>query len=242
MASMRTPFRLGLIILALAGAICSRSAAASATGAANPCHADPKRVQALLTRAPSAIKMVVRSSQPNQAICDFILEQPDITYLHADMLANIERRQFGGHAEALSYVAAQSSGLPVSQRVRTADLTDRLFAHDDPDVVPVYAVHGATVVKLKLEEPQSAARRDPDWNYRVERTAMEAAGATIIPKPSVLEPEISGPRQPLTGIAAWFRDIFLSWAIVLGPIVIAMVFSATRYRKKSASAADPRLD
>jgi hypothetical protein len=58
----------------------------------------------------------------------------------------------------------------------------------------VWAVHGPYYVTLSLTDVTPAASAHPSWAYRVQRAALEAAGATIVPTPGIAaDPAVPGP-------------------------------------------------
>ncbi|MGC1304963.1 MAG: hypothetical protein WA840_21540, partial [Caulobacteraceae bacterium] len=106
----------------------------------------------------------------------------------------ISRKDLGTNAAALRFQHDQSPFLPASNLVKTADPTDRVVLDSrHPD--EVWAVHGPYYVELNAEDETPAARAHPTWAYRLQRTALEAAGATIIPQPGQpADPAVPVPR------------------------------------------------
>ena len=100
----------------------------------------------------------------------------------------------------------------------TTEQTDRVVpTPDHPEEVE--AVHGPYLVTLNLTDPTDAARADPTWIYRVQRTALEAAGATILLKPGMAADPITPGPTPAPAAFAWRTSGHLapSWSALSDP-------------------------
>ncbi|MGH8781778.1 hypothetical protein [Paraburkholderia sp.] len=140
--------------------------------------------------------------------------------------ATFERSDLGNHAAALKRQHDNTPFYPASHVVRTADPTDRVLV-DSQHPESVSAVHGPYLVELNVGNVTAAARAAPGWDYRVQRAALEAAGATVVPQPDLPpDPVVPAPApasSPGTAPAAsgWHPAPYVPSAAsaALGPVL-----------------------
>lgn len=172
---------------------------ADARAAASLCKlVAPDHVLALLTLSPSTL---AASDNPDDDghRCSFDVkdasgEDDGWTTNHGS--AQFVREDLGNNAAALARLHDDRPFDPASTLVHTNDPTDRVVATPEhPEEVE--AVHGPYIVTLNLDDVTDAARADPSWATRVQRTALEAAGATIVAaadaKPDPVVPHAAPP-------------------------------------------------
>ncbi len=93
---------------------------------------------------------------------------------------DIHRYTLNSHAEAIEDLRS-SAPFDYKKRkplVKTADPDDYVETTSDGEVL---AVHGPYKVELNISGVTDAAMAHPTWEYRLQRTALLAAGSTIIP-------------------------------------------------------------
>jgi hypothetical protein len=142
----------------------------------------------------------------------------------------LRREDLGNNAAALARLHQDRPFNPPSTLVQTTDPTDRVVASaDHPEEVE--AVHGPYIVTLDLSDMTNPARGHPTWAYRVQRTALEAAGATIVPaKGMAPDPVTPGPPPPPEAFSWRTSDhVPPSWARYADPLLYAAAF-LTRHR------------
>ena len=115
--------------------------------------------------------------------------------------AQFTREDLGTNAAALARQHRDWPFFPPSTQVTTADATDRVVANPEhPEEVE--AVHGPYLITLYLTGVTPEARAHPSWTYRVQRTALEAAGATIVARNDLPpDPVVAGPVPPPQPVA-----------------------------------------
>jgi hypothetical protein len=150
---------------------------------ADTCHLlPPGHILALLTLSPSTLKESLDGKR-----CFFSVEDGSGTngaWVNNSGNAELTREDLGFNAAALKFQHDQTPFYPASELVATADPTDRVVL-DPKNPGMVWAVHGPYYVTLSLADVTSAASGHPSWAYRVQRAALEAAGATIVPKTGI---------------------------------------------------------
>ncbi|WP_133646454.1 hypothetical protein [Paraburkholderia flava] len=154
---------------------------------------DPQHVLALLTLTPSTLTADAGSATRCRFDVKDASGKPN-GWVDNKGDATFERSDFGNHAAALKRQHDDTPFYPESHAVRTADPTDRVLV-DPQHPESVSAVHGPYLVDLNVSNATAAARATPGWDYRVQRTALEAAGATVIPQPGMPpDPVVPGPN------------------------------------------------
>ena len=162
---------------------------------ADTCHLVPaEHILALLTLSPSTLQPSLDGKR-----CFFSVKDGSGNYgawVNNRGSAHLERENLGFNAAALKFQHDQTPFDPASNLVATTDPTDRVVLNTErPE--EVWAVHGPYYVTLSLTDVTQAARAHPSWAYRVQRAALEAAGATIVPKPDITpDPVVPGPVVP----------------------------------------------
>lgn len=192
-ASKRGDWAYRLEALALKASGAQVQGPANAQAMANMCQlAAPDHVLPLLTLSPSTLE----ASPDGDARCTFQVK--DASGAIGGWVSNhggavFHREDLGTNAAARKKLHADLPFYPASDLVPTADATDMVVANPDhPE--EVWAVHGPYLVTLNLTEATDAARAHPTWAYRVQRAALEAAGATILAKPGLAaDPVVAGP-------------------------------------------------
>jgi hypothetical protein len=168
---------------------------------ADACHLLPRaQILALLTLSPSTLTSSLDGNQ-----CQFSVE--DRSGIGGASVSNhggarLTSEDFGSTAAALTFQHQQTPFFPASHLVSTAVGTDTVVVNPE-NPAEVWAVHGPYYVTLVLTGVTGPARQYPSWAYRVQRAALEAAGARIIPMPGVgPDPVVSavvpekGPKTP----------------------------------------------
>lgn len=173
-------WRFRLQCLALRGAGAAVLGPADARATADACHlVDGRRILPLMTLSPSRL----RATPDGAKRCMFSVEDgsglPRIAVYNSGS-GDLRISDLGSNAAALKFQHQQTPFLPASTAVRTVDPGDRVMVSADrPD--EVWAVHGPYNVELDFTDETPAAKTHPTWGYRVQRAALEAAGATVIP-------------------------------------------------------------
>ncbi len=158
----------------------------------------PERVLPLLTLTRSALKPMGGGYDDGKR-CSFSVKDASSKIAgwvnnHGD--ASFTREDLGTNAEALARQHRDWPFFPPSNLVPTADATDRVVANPEhPEEVE--AVHGPFLITLHLTGVTPEAQAHPSWTYRVQRTALEAAGATIVARADLPpDPVVAGPIPP----------------------------------------------
>jgi hypothetical protein len=166
-------------------------------------HLPPDRLLALLTLSASTIKSSLDGNR-----CFFSVK--DGSGINGAWVNNrgsgkLTREDRGFNTAALKFQHDQTPFYPASTLVATTDPTDKVVLDSDrPN--EVRAVHGPYYVTLSLTDMTPEARAHPSWAYRVQRAALEAAGATIVATPSIApDPVVPGPmvERKYDAPAAW---------------------------------------
>jgi hypothetical protein len=156
---------------------------ADAHATADSCHLiDQGRLLAILTLQPARLDGTV-----NGPICSISLEDGAAS-------AALEVQDMGTHAYALQFQHQISPYMQASTLVHTADGDDRVLV-DPNQPGKVSAVHGPYFATLELDSTSAGTQAHPTWRYRVQRAALEAAGASIVPTPG-LPPDPATPLLP----------------------------------------------
>ncbi len=163
---------------------------------ADTCHLlPPAHILALLTLSPSTLASSVDGYR-----CFFSVRDAsgvDGAWINNRGSAELTREDLGSNADALQFQHQQTPFFPASNVVATADPTDKVLVNPK-NPAEVWAVHGPYYVTLSLTDVTAAARRNPTWAYRVQRGALEAAGATIIANPGIAPDPIVAAVTPVT--------------------------------------------
>jgi hypothetical protein len=144
----------------------------------------------------------------------------------------IRRYDLGSHDEA---VHRMQQDLPFyfdkkPPLVKTNDPSDHVLSVIEPNGQSIEAVHGQYKVELNVSSAEDSAKAHPSWEYRLQRTALQAAGATILPTPGIAPDPVLPKRQPPSASAReaqdstgpWFLGL-LSYLWLIGPLVIFFV-------------------
>jgi hypothetical protein len=116
--------------------------------------------------------------------------------------------------------------------VRTSDPGDHVYDLLQPNGDTAKAVHGQYLVDIDLTSTEDAARNHPSFEYRLQRAALEAAGAIILPTPGVAPDPVLPTRAPASNavrdeIAQGFRMPWyfslLSYLWIVGPVIAVFV-------------------
>ena len=168
----------------------------------------PQQVLGILTLQPSSLQHDGDDKRCTLEVKDGSVGISGWVYNHGE--AEIRRTDLGTHAAALAFQHQQSPFLPTSQLVQTTDPGDRLVADaTEPD--QAYAVHGATYIEFHVEDVTPAARAAPGWLYRVQRLALEAAGATVAPQPGQPADPVVPPPVPRLERSPGRDDPAVAW-------------------------------
>jgi hypothetical protein len=197
---------------------------------ADTCHVlPPAHILALLTLSPSTL-----TSSLDGYRCYFSVEDRsgvNAPWIHNRGSGELTRKDFGSNAAALQFQHQQTPFFPASHLVVTADPTDKVV-FDPKNPADLWAVHGPYYMTLWLSDATPAAQQHPSWAYRVQRAALEAAGATIITEPGIapdpIVPGVAPEKQ--SGTQAWLPPPHAAPpdAAVMDPIlhVLAIVTGA----------------
>ena len=134
----------------------------------------------------------------------------------------------GTNAAALERLHEDRPFFKSSNLVATVDSTDRVVpTPDHPEEVE--AVHGPYLVTLNLTGVTPEAHADPTWAYRVQRTALEIAGATVVAVSSTPPDPVTPGPAPVPAAFAWHTSSHAapSWAWLGDPIVHVLVLMAS---------------
>ena len=183
-------YRLEALAFRLAGA--NVQGVADPKAVQNPCTWLPtQHALGVLTADPSSLQVSSDGLRCTMQVKDGMSDTDHWTQNHGEV--QIERRDMGTNAAALKFQHDQTPFLPPSMLVKTADATDRLV-WDSQHPEEAWAVHGPFYVELRLTDVTPAAKVAPGWLYRMQRLALEAAGATIVPTAGLPpDPVVPGP-------------------------------------------------
>ena len=219
-------------------ALALTAAGAKVAGPADPravapvCQlATPAHVLALLTLSPSQLE--ADSSDGSGLRCYFSVKDasrsPAIAVSN-DGTAQVRFEDLGTNTAALERLHFDHPFYKPSTLVSTDEATDRVVATPDhPEEVE--AVHGPYLVTLNLTGVTPAASASATWTYRVQRTALEIAGAKVLPNANLPpDPVTPGPAPPPAAFSWRMSDHTApAWSWFADPFVHALVFMA-RYR------------
>ena len=191
-----------------------------------------QHVLGILTLEPSSLRVDHDGWRCTMQVKDGSLDTSHWTENHGRVV--VERQDLGTNAAALRFQKNQAPFLPVSTLVRTSDPSDRLVANIDKPL-EMWVVHGANYVDFNVTEPTPAAQAAPGWLYRMQRLALEAAGATVVGTPgNPPDPVVPGPLSTATVTAAdghWTPPAHPApaWSVLTDPVVSVIAFLA-KYR------------
>ena len=147
-----------------------------------------------------------------------------------DSHGDLRISDLGSNAAALKFLKQQLPFLKPSDLVRTQDAGDRVVAQPDHPG-EVWAVHGPYYVELNLPDATAQARAHPTWRYRVQRAALQAAGATIVASPGMPpDPAVSdgvdGDRPHDAPRSRWTPPAHdpPTWSVILEPLAMVAAF------------------
>ena len=221
-------YRLEAMALAAVGA--------RVTGPADPralmsvCQlAEPPHVLALLTLSPSTL--AADASDGSGLRCYFSVKDASRNvagWVHNDGTAQVRREDLGTNAAALERLHEDRPFFKGSELVATADPTDRVIpTPEHPEEVE--AVHGPYLVALNLTGVTPEARGNATWAYRVQRTALEIAGATVVADASMPPDPVTPGPAPDPAAFAWHTSGHdaPAWSWLADPIVHVMAFMSS---------------
>jgi len=166
----------------------------------NPCSmVKASDVGVLLTLNQAEIKM--RPGEPDRFECDW----EAISAFGEVGELRIRRYDMGTHAEALHRMQ-QDFPLYWEKKpalVKTNDPEDHVETIDGNEVE---AVHGQYKVELNVERAEDTARAHPTWEYRLQRTALQAAGAVIVPTEGLAPDPVQPQREPASESARRYAE------------------------------------
>jgi hypothetical protein len=143
--------------------------------------------------------------------------------------------KFDSHAAA---VASMKNDFPFyfdkqPPLVKTADSNDHVdTVLTTPTAATAEAVHGNYMSRIDINSIESGARNHPTFEYRLQRLALQATGATILPTAGLPPDPISPKREPTPksnpGLGStMFEGLSSSFgvgaAVLIGPL-IALIF------------------
>lgn len=193
--------------------------------------ATPAHVLALLTLSPSLLE--ADSSDGSGLRCYFSVKDASRSpagWVNNQGTAQVRYEDLGTNAAALERLHFDRPFFKPSTLVATNDSTDRVVATPDhPEEAE--AVHGPYVVTLNLKGVTPAARGNTTWAYRVQRTVLEIAGATIVPDASLPSDPVTLGPVPAPAAFAWHTSGHTApmWAWLADPFAHVLAFMA-RYR------------
>ncbi len=154
-----------------------------ARATADACHLLPaEHIQGVLTLTPSALESSLDGNRCFYSVKD--ASGAISGWVNNRGRADLEIEDRGNHADALKFQHRQTPYFPASDLVTTDDPGDRVVL-DGEHPEQVWAVHSSNYVTLSITNVTAAARAHPSWAYRVQRAALEAAGATIVAKAGI---------------------------------------------------------
>jgi hypothetical protein len=177
-----TIFTLALLLLPVAPALAQASI--------DPCALVPQNDIATLMSLNQAELTAQPSSDLNRLECSYDLQSP----LRAVGSATLRLSLYPTQAEALHRLHTDHPFDKPSTLVKTADPADVVvvFSTDPPQVA---AVHNNHLVEWSISSAENSAKANPTWAYRMQRTALIAAGATILPQPGLSPDPVAPQRQ-----------------------------------------------
>lgn len=211
-----------ILLLALGGGV------SSAQQNPNPCSmVKASDVGVLLTLNQAEIKM--EPGEPDRFECDWKAISPfgEVGELR------IRRYDMGIHAEALHRMQQDfpSYWEKKPALVQTNDPEDHAETIDGNEVE---AVHGQYKVELNVMRAEDAARAHPTWEYRLQRAALQAAGAVIVPTADLAPDPVQPQREPASEAARKYAEHpdsgTLRWTICLVLLVLILVVYLGFYR------------
>lgn len=203
---------------------------------ADACHLLPSdHILSLLTLTPSTLEASLDGKHCFYSVKD----ASGVTdgWVNNRGSAQLEIEDRGNHADALKFQHDQTPFLPASNLVATNDSGDRVVL-DSEHPEEVWAVHGSNYVTLSMTDVTAEAKAHPSWAYRVQRAALEAAGATIVPKagiaadPTVPQPVVEKSAPTVTPAPAnWVPPPHpaSAYASLLDPL-LCLLFFVAKYR------------
>ncbi len=214
---------------------------AAAQVSSDPCKAvNPDDIAALVTLNQATVE--ARQMVPGSRKCVFDVKPS----LGMDIEVELEVNDLGSH-EAAVHSMQQSAPFYFDKKpslVKTNDAGDHVYDILQANGDNVTAVHGTYMVDMNVSGLDDAARAHPTWEYRMERTALQAAGATILPTPGVAPDPVLPKREAASksvrddtgnsGLPGIFGLLGYLW--ILGPLiavfVLYRVFFAPRMLRK----------
>ena len=195
-------------------------------------------VAALVTLNQATVQ--TQQMQPNSDECNYEVSSP----LGEAGEVELKRFDMGTHAEAVHRMQ-QDAPFYFEKKpalVNTNDPGDRVYSIISLNGQSVEAVHGQYRVELNVSKAEDGAKAHPSWEYRLQRTALEAAGATILSTPGVAADPVLPKRQAASGSARTssggfelpgiFDVMQYLWIIILVPVLFVLyrVFIASRMK------------
>ncbi len=141
----------------------------------------------------------------NSDRCDFEVKTPvDITGSQLQLTV----RQFASHAEAVAYMKNEfpfyfDKHDPLVKTTGPDDHVDTVLTNRVSGTAE--AVHDAYMSRIDISGIEPGARAHPTWEYRLQRLALQAAGATVLPSVG-LAPDPVSPKRVATPTAAGSRS------------------------------------
>ena len=197
----------------------------------------PDEIQTLVT-----LDIAVTTAEPSTPDkltlgCDFnvrtgIKEKENDVTVQVTHYATDEDAQFGFRYPIEKDRAKYGTLVP------TNDSTDRVLT-DSADhtqrELKVSAIHGASVAVVTISSWQHEAFVHPSFEYRLERLALQAAGATIQPSAGIAQDPVA--QKPTLGfkIEKEFRSLLRYGPALFGPGVMVLVFGGlalSRHRRQ----------
>jgi hypothetical protein len=177
-----TIFTLALLLLPVAPALAQASI--------DPCALVPQNDIATLMSLNQAELTAQPSSDPNRLECSYDLQSP----LRAVGSATLRLSLYPTQAEALHRLHADHPFDKPGTLVKTADPSDLVLVFG-ADSSQVTAVHNNHLVEWNISSAEASAKAHPTWAYRMQRTALLAAGATILPQPGLPPDPVAAKRE-----------------------------------------------
>ncbi len=171
--------------------------------------------------------------------CEWDVKTP-LSFMGAEVQLSI--RHFDSHGQAVAYMKNE---LPFyfdkkPSLVKTSgpdDHVDDLL--DRPDWAQAEAVHGEYMAKVEANRIEPGARSHPTFEYRLQRLALQAAGATILPTVG-LPPDPVPPKAQSGNLndSAHARSAsVLSWPSGIAmAVLVALVLGAILRRTRRSGA------
>lgn len=169
-------------------------------GASTPAQVNPDTcklvheddVATLITLNQSTVEQRDQTS-PNQ--CQWEVKT-GLSFIGSEV--TLTMKHFDSHAEAVAYMKNElpfyfDKKAPLVKTSGPDDHVDDLM--DRPDFAQAEAVHGEYMAKVEANGIEPGARAHPTFEYRLQRMALQAAGATILPSIG-LPPDPVRPKAP----------------------------------------------